>query len=395
MHLFKLSNEVQNYSWGSKTSLRDLFGVPNPQLHHQAELWMGAHPNCCSKVCPSGELLSDIIACNPEEVLGEQTFSRFGELPFLFKVLAAEAPLSIQVHPKKEMSELGFERESNLGLSLNDPKRNYKDPNHKPELVYAISPYKAMNGFRPINAIVSLFEELPVRCLTKHVQRLAANPVETQLKEFFSRVITLSSTTKELALKQLLLATKQEHLSPLALEVIDYIEQFNRFYPNDIGLFAPLMLNTIELQPGEAMFLYAETPHAYVCGTAVEIMANSDNVLRAGLTAKHIDVEELINNTNFQSIAPQELRMRPDIKGQKLVYPVPVEDFSFDIIHVVQALEQQILKSAEILFCLEGRVTIQSNEEQMSLVKGESMFISCGAKEYSYEGSGVLARTYN
>jgi len=395
MHLFKLSNEVQNYSWGSKTSLKDLFGVPNPQLYHQAELWMGAHPNGCSKVCHSGELLSDIIACNPEEVLGEQTFRTFGELPFLFKVLAAEAPLSIQVHPKKEMSELGFVRENNLGLSLNDPKRNYKDSNHKPELVYAVSPYKAMNGFRPISTIVSLFNELPVNCLTKYVQRLAANPIEAQLKEFFSSVITLSRTTKELALKQLLLATKQGHLSPLALEVIDYIEQFNSFYPNDIGLFAPLMLNTIELQPGEAMFLYAETPHAYVSGTAVEIMANSDNVLRAGLTAKHIDVEELIKNTSFQSIEPQELRMLPDIKGRKLVYPVPVEDFSFDIIHVDQALESQTLKSAEILFCLEGEVTIQSNKEQMSLAKGESIFISCGAKEYCYEGCGVIARAYN
>lgn len=394
MHLFKLSNIVQDYSWGSKTSLMNLFGIPNPKLCHQAELWMGAHLNGCSK-SSDGTLLADIISGQPIEVLGERSYKLFGELPFLFKVLAAEAPLSIQVHPNKAKSELGFARENRLGVPLGDPKRNYKDPNHKPELVYAITPYKAMNGFRPIEVIVALFEEFKIGSLSTEIQSLAVNPTSEQLKEFFHRVMSLSGSEKEQVLEELLLPRELGGLSKIALEAKEYIEHFSSFYPSDIGGLAPLMFNTIELQPGEAMFLYAETPHAYVSGTALEIMANSDNVLRAGLTRKHIDILELIDNTKFEPIAPQDLLMKPENNQGRSVYPVPVEDFSFDIVNVELVTAPQQLKSAEILFCLEGNVAISSGNEKLTLVKGESIFISCGAKEYLYSGQGIIARAYN
>lgn len=355
---------------------------------------MGAHPNGCSQTL-DGKLLSEIVASKPKDVLGQRSYDLFGELPFLFKVLAAEAPLSIQVHPNKAKSELGFSRENRLGLPLGDPKRNYKDPNHKPELVYALTPYKAMNGFRPIEVIVALFEEFKIDSLSTEIQSLAVNPTSEQLKEFFHRVISLSGSEKEQVLMELLVPRELDSLSKLALEAKEYIEQFNNFYPSDIGILAPLMFNTIELQPGEAMFLYAETPHAYVSGTALEVMANSDNVLRAGLTPKHIDVLELIDNTKFEPIAPQNLLMEPEHYQGRLVYPVPVEDFSFDIVNVELVTAPQQLDSAEILFCLEGNVAISSGNEKHTLAKGESIFISCGAKEYLYSGQGIIARAYN
>ncbi len=355
---------------------------------------MGAHPNGCSQAF-DGKLLSEIIASKPRDILGQRSYNLFGELPFLFKVLAAEAPLSIQVHPNKAKSELGFARENRLGLPLGDPKRNYKDPNHKPELVYALTPYKAMNGFRPIEVIVALFEEFKIDSLSTEIQSLAVNPTSEQLKAFFYRVMSLWGPEKEQILKELLVPRELGGLSKLALEAKEYIERFNNFYPSDIGILAPLMFNTIELQPGEAMFLYAETPHAYVSGTALEIMANSDNVLRAGLTPKHIDVLELIDNTKFEPIAPQNLLMEPEHNQGRLVYPVPVEDFSFDIVTVELVTAPQQLDSAEILFCLEGNVAISSGNEKLTLAKGESIFISCGAKEYFYSGQGIIARAYN
>jgi mannose-6-phosphate isomerase len=394
MYLHKLDNVIQNYPWGSKSSFSKLFNVPNLEGLPQAELWMGAHPNGCSQTF-DGKLLSEIIASKPRDVLGERSYNLFGELPFLFKVLAAEAPLSIQVHPNKAKSELGFARENSLGISLGDPKRNYKDPNHKPELVYALTPYKAINGFRPIAVIVELFEAFKIDSLSPDIQSLAFNPTSEQLKEFFHRVMSLSGSEKEQVLMELLVSRELDGLSKLALEAKEYIEQFNNFYPSDIGILAPLMFNTIELQPGEAMFLYAETPHAYVSGTALEIMANSDNVLRAGLTPKHIDVLELIDNTKFEPIAPKNLLMEPENNQGRLVYPVPVEDFSFDIVYVELVTGPQQLNSAEILFCLEGNVAISSGNEKLTLAKGESIFISCDAKEYLYSGQGIIARAYN
>ncbi len=155
------------------------------------------------------------------------------------------------------------------------------------------------------------------------------------------------------------------------------------------------MFNTVELAPGEAMFLYAETPHAYVKGTALEIMANSDNVLRAGLTPKYIDVPELIDNTLFCSIMPEQIKLSPVQKEGKLSYPVPVDDFGFDILPLSDEAKPVYLRSAEVLFCVEGEATILSNGEQVVLKPGESVFVSYDSGVYQYQGKGVLARAYN
>ncbi|WP_061037659.1 mannose-6-phosphate isomerase, class I [Vibrio coralliirubri] len=395
MSLFKLDNVIQHYPWGSKQSISELFDIQNPNSEPQAEIWMGAHPRGCSRVADTGQLLSEVLSQDSKGMFGEYTEARFGELPYLFKVLAAETPLSIQVHPSKKKAQLGFERENKLGISLDASNRNYKDPNHKPELVYALTFYKAMNGFRPIPQIIELFKEAEISALDIEISALAISPNSEGLKVFFTSVMTLEGERKKLALEQLYSAYERRPKTAMGREALQYSKGFEQHYVDDIGLFSPLMLNTIELAPGEAMFLHAETPHAYIEGTGLEIMANSDNVLRAGLTPKFIDVPELIDNTCFETTDIEGIKLKPIEKEDKLSFPIPVDDFGFDILSVNEEVSQQYLRSAEILFCIGGEVTVSTKEHKLMLSSGESVFISNDAGMYEYQGQGILARAYN
>lgn len=395
MSLIKLNNVIQNYPWGSKYSLNQLFGILNPENEPQAEIWMGAHQNGCSRNAENGALLSSIIAANPAKTLGAYTEARFGELPYLFKVLAAETPLSIQVHPNKQKAEIGFERENQQGIALNASNRNYKDPNHKPELVYALTFYRAMNGFRPIKHIIELFREAKIHTLEAELTQLEQGVNDKALKQFFNSIMTLEGQRKADALQELYRSYSRPSNTKMAREALEYSQQFKAHYPDDIGLFSPLILNTVELAPGEAMFLHAETPHAYVHGTALEIMASSDNVLRAGLTPKYIDVPELIDNTIFRSILPEDIKLKPVLKSGNLSFPIPVDDFGFEILYSTDAKKEHYLRGAEILFCIEGSVTVFSGETSMELSPGESVFIGCDCLNYQYQGLGKLARAMN
>ncbi|ELP5898806.1 mannose-6-phosphate isomerase, class I [Vibrio vulnificus] len=393
--IFKLENVIQNYVWGSQTAITELFGIDNPEQVPQAEIWMGTHPNGCSKLAHTGMLLSDFIQSDPANVLGDYTVERFGDLPFLFKVLSAEKPLSIQVHPSREKAIEGYQKENLQGLQLTDSSRNYKDDNHKPELVYALTFYKAMNGFRTIEKIVSLFDQAKVETLRVDLEKLILQPTSTGLKAFFDVVMNLSAERKQRALAELLQAVDQPAKTAKAREAFELIKEFRQDYRDDIGLFSPLLLNIVELEPGEAMFLHAETPHAYVKGTGLEIMANSDNVLRAGLTPKHMDIAELIANTNFISTDRDKLILKPFNIENKTAYPIPVEDFSFEIVNVETTERRQYVRSAEILFCIEGNCAIRHGSDVVTVAAGESVFVCNSTKVYEYFGEGRLARAFN
>ncbi|EHH1225990.1 mannose-6-phosphate isomerase, class I [Vibrio vulnificus] len=393
--IFKLENVIQNYAWGSQTAITELFGIDNPEQVPQAEIWMGTHPNGCSKLAHTGMLLSDFIQSDPANVLGDYTVERFGDLPFLFKVLSAEKPLSIQVHPSREKAIEGYQKENLQGLQLTDSSRNYKDDNHKPELVYALTFYKAMNGFRTIEEIVSLFDQAKVETLRVDLEKLILQPTSTGLKAFFDVVMNLSAERKQRALAELLQAVDQPVKTAKAREAFELIKEFRQDYRDDIGLFSPLLLNIVELELGEAMFLHAETPHAYVKGTGLEIMANSDNVLRAGLTPKHMDIAELIANTNFISTDRDKLILKPFNIENKTAYPIPVEDFSFEIVNVETTERRQYVRSAEILFCIEGNCAIRHGSDVVTVAAGESVFVCHSTKVYEYFGEGRLARAFN
>ncbi|EJG0324722.1 mannose-6-phosphate isomerase, class I [Vibrio parahaemolyticus] len=389
---FLMNNVIQNYAWGSTTSVNQLFGIENPTGEPQAEVWMGAHPNGCSVVMVNGKetKLSSLIAQDMNAFLSEEVANRFGELPYLFKVLAAEKALSIQVHPNKQQAELGFALEEKQGIPLTAANRNYKDPNHKPELVYALTEYQAMNGFRPTSEIISFFSELAIPELQGLVDDLIDNQTSKGLASFFSGLLSLEGEQKEMALTVLL---AQARITDLPL--FNLILELETQYPGDIGLFAPLLLNVITLKPGEAMFLDAETPHAYLKGTGLEIMANSDNVLRAGLTPKYMDVKELVACTRFEEKPFDTLLLAPIENDDMLEYPIPVDDFKFAI---VKHANQRTLdvRTAEILLPLDSPLVITHASGETCVVdKGQSVFIPAYAKQYTLNCEGRVARAYS
>ncbi|TDB45425.1 mannose-6-phosphate isomerase [Photorhabdus khanii] len=390
--MLKMINQIQHYSWGSKTALTHIYGVENPDDLPMAELWMGAHPKSSSIVADpeTGKpvALNELIASDPEKYLGKKVSGRFHRLPFLFKVLCAAQPLSIQVHPDKISAEEGFTKENSAGIPLDSPERNYKDDNHKPELVYALTPFRAMNGFRPLNEITQLLEV--VTAAHPKIQFFIQKPDEQNLAFLFSQLLHMRGKQKQLALGVL-----KSALNSRIGEPWDTIKKMTEFYPDDNGLFTPLLLNVIELEPGQAMFLCARTPHAYLEGVALEVMANSDNVLRAGLTNKHMDIPELMANLDFVSKPINTLLTLP--KQQKTVqnFPVPVNDFAFS---VYSLSEQPIIlenDSASIVFCIEGQTVIQSGEHQLNIFPGESVFISAAEKVVIIHGDGFTARVFN
>ncbi|WP_408900760.1 mannose-6-phosphate isomerase, class I [Photobacterium piscicola] len=390
---FKMDNVIQDYAWGSVTSIEQLFAIPNLDQKPQAEMWMGAHANGCSVITVNGEAvrLADFIATDPDAIIGAETQAKFAELPYLFKVLAAEKALSVQVHPSKHQAEIGYAKEEKIGIARNAANRNYKDPNHKPELVFALTPYQAMNGFRELAEIVELFTTINLDVISDLVNTFAANQTDAGLRDFFEAMLSLEGERKESAVNGLLAFCHEHKDQPLFALLIDLSEQ----YPGDIGLFVPLMLNVLTLQPGEAMFLSACTPHAYIKGTGLEIMANSDNVLRAGLTPKFMDVPELVANTEFKSMAANELLLAPTMVAGGLDYQIPVPDFKFSVYKQVNDIALQNT-SAEILFAIDAPLTVtHQNGETLTLEKGQSVFIPAYAKAYSAHCDGMFARAYN
>lgn len=390
---FPMDNIIQDYIWGSRTAISELMDVQNPENKHQAEIWMGAHPNGCSKISFNGEIkrLSDFIDENRSAILTDTTESKFGELPYLFKVLAAGEALSVQVHPSKEQAEVGFAKEEAAGIPRNAGNRNYKDPNHKPELVYALTPYQAMNGFREFKETIALFQKVNVAVIEDLVAAFSASPTSKGLEVFFSAILSLQGDVKEKAVNALLEYAKSHREDELFATILELADQ----HPGDIGLFTPLMLNVITLQPGEAMFLYACTPHAYLKGTGLEVMANSDNVLRAGLTPKYIDVEELVLCTIFDAIPFDTLQFTPEQKEGGDYYDIPVEDFKFSIFKSVKGLNLKT-QSAEILLALDSEVTVvHQSGETINIAKGKSLFIPAYAKQYQLTSEGRVARAFN
>ena len=388
--IWKLENCIKDYDWGSIDSITTLFGIKNPSQKPMAEIWMGIHPLGCSKIIGlNGEKinLNALINQNPLQILGKNTYQLFGTLPYLFKVLAANKPLSVQVHPTKADAQKAFEKENKLGIDLHSPNRNFKDPNHKPELLYALTPFKAMNSFRPIEQILSFFSQITIPIFNHELAQLQNNHHPKQLKHFFQFLLNLSPDQKLQAIHQLLACTRSFNQEPFLT-----IHTLVKDYPNDIGLFMPLILNVIELKPSQAMFLHAQTPHCYLSGTGFEVMANSDNVLRAGLTHKFIDIDALIANTNFSSIDASELLINPLINHNKIDFPVPVNDFKFEIIQSDLQLRKEKVNSPQILFCANGAITLTTKHEVLTLNKGESVFIAYHAKYYSYSGKGCFAK---
>ncbi|GLW83065.1 mannose-6-phosphate isomerase, class I [Actinokineospora globicatena] len=299
-----LRNAVRPYAWGSRTTLAELLGRPVPAPHPEAELWMGAHPGDPSRfvdVDGAEHSLLDRIDADPRGQLGDATAVRWGNrLPFLLKILAVEEPLSMQAHPSAAQAAEGYAREEAAGITRDAANRNYPDPTAKPELVCALTEFHALAGFRDPVRTIALLEQLRTPGLSAHIDLLVGQPNSDGLRALFTTWITLPQTALERLMPDLIdacVAHIKAH-GEFSLECRTVLE-LGEDYPGDAGVLAALLLNRLVLGPGEAIYLPAGNLHAYLHGTGVEILANSDNILRGGLTPKHVDVPELLRVLDF------------------------------------------------------------------------------------------------
>lgn len=325
--MHNLEAALRTYPWGSRTLLAQLRGTTSPAPTPEAELWFGAHPAAPSSI--NGEPLDKVISADPSAALGQRVEKAFdGQLPFLVKLLAAGEPLSIQAHPSRDQAAAGFARENALGLALDDPRRNYKDANPKPEIIVALTPFRALAGFRPVSQTRELFEALsgPGGGLDRYSAMLVdAEPTES-VRAVFTTLISLPGPLRKSLLADVIAAA--EHIGDAPEWIRDAAETFlalAKRYPSDVGPLVALMLNLTTLHPGEALYLAAGQPHAYLSGLGVEVMANSDNVLRGGLTSKHVDVPELVRVLDFTPRG--HLRVPVRESDGVVEYELPVSEF--------------------------------------------------------------------
>lgn len=388
-----LKNTIQEYAWGSYTAIPELLGYDSPANTPQAELWMGAHPKAPSKVKYNGKWRSllELIDNEPQNILGEKVARKFNNrLPYLFKVLAAAKPLSIQAHPNSDQAGEGFERENRLGIPLDAPIRNYKDDNHKPECICALTSFWALNGFRKISDMIHLLGKICPRALKQDFDLFRQQPDSLGLKEFFKAIMKLDQTTQKLIIDDAVKHAEQlKHKNSAYKWMIDLNEE----YPSDIGVLSPMVLNLICLEPGQAMFLPAGTLHAYLDGVGIELMANSDNVIRGGLTAKHIDVEELLNILDFEERDINILEMKK-VNPCEHQYESQVDEFALSVVTVKTdtMYERSDKKYVEILLCTDGDAEVADIASNNSIVvkKGMSILIPAVVEKYGIKGNAVF-----
>ncbi|ANE03400.1 mannose-6-phosphate isomerase, class I [Corynebacterium crudilactis] len=370
-----LEGSLRTYPWGSRTLIAELKGEQTPSARPEAELWFGAHPGSPSAV--GGSALNDVIAADPEAALGSRVATEFdNELPFLLKILAAGAPLSLQAHPSLEQAREGFARENAAGINVAASNRNYRDPNHKPELIVALTEFVAMAGFRPLHKTLTIFDVLACEPLDRYRSMLTVDNEKESLRALFTTWITIPIGKRHELIDALIAAAhayletndRDEEIAFVLSNVIELNEQ----YPGDVGVLGALLLNFYKLAPGEALYLDAANLHAYISGLGVEIMANSDNVLRGGLTSKYVDVPELVRVLDFNSLS--DARVNAAVDGVKTHYPVPINEFQLDRVSV-QGTEQAEHDGPMIILCTRGTLTLSVGEKTVEISAGHAAWV--------------------
>ena len=364
MSLHRIIPAVKRYPWGSKTALAKLFGPEYDCAEPIAELWFGDHLRGPAHL-DDGRALGDC--------LGEA-------LPFLLKVLSAAQPLSIQCHPSREQAERGFERENAAGVDIDAPERSYRDCNHKPELLVAMTPFFALCGFRDGATIADAFERCGLESFATECNALRRSG---DIEAFMTALFRAGDATRQRALGELDRGHRNVAESP-------WIERLLRSYPGDLGALAPLYLHLVELAPGQGLFLGPGQLHAYLEGTGIELMASSDNVLRGGLTEKHIDAEELLAVLRFDAGAPVLISATPSCDGDE--WRTPESEFRLSHWHISpgQNLTKSARASVEIALCTRGAVTVSTRDCHLDLTAGQATLLEPAHGELRLEGNGDI-----
>lgn len=372
MRLARLKGTVKHYAWGGYSFIPELLKLSNSNKEPYAEYWMGVHPQADCKIEMANgieKLLSDRINEDHLASLGEYVYNKFGNMPYLLKALDVRDMLSIQVHPSKAEAEKDFARENAANIPLDAPSRNYKDDNHKPELMVAMGDFWLLHGFKPAKEleytllnVAELRELLPVynqsgyAGLYKHVMEMPQQDVNRILQPLIDNVIPLYSENK---------LDKDDEDFWAARAALT----FNQGDNIDRGIFSIYLFNLVKLKRGEAIFQDAGVPHAYLEGQNIEIMASSDNVLRGGLTPKHIDVKELLKHVKCEATHPQVLKGEKE--GDEIVYKTPAPDFELGCFQLEAGKEICFVPStAEMLLLTEGNIIAENGQEAVELKKG-------------------------
>ncbi len=386
--MWQLTSAVRFYPWGSRTVIPQLLGQPSPAERPHAELWMGAHPDEPSLLA-DGRPLDKAITEEPDRLLGAAVVGRFGaRLPFLMKVLAADAPLSLQAHPTTEQAAAGFAAEETAGVPHDDPTRTFKDPWHKPELLLALTTFEALCGFRPVEESLHCLAKLQGPELKPTIAALARGGLRAAVPQLLAL-----SRKRRTSLVQAVAESASRFVAAADPEFINtyrWAATLAESYPGDPGVVISLMCNHLKLAPGEAVFLPAGNLHAYLSGAGVEVMASSDNVLRGGLTAKYVDLAALIEVLDFSDGRVPVLH--PVLGPGGLRYPVPVEEFDLTRIHLDSGTGSLTTSGPQVLLCTEGRAVFSAADGELVLEQGQSAFVPAG-EPISAHGPAVLYRT--
>lgn len=388
--MYRITPAIQHYAWGSSTAIPDALALV-PDGRPVAEAWFGAHTSAPAIAqTPDGlHGLDELIATEPDRHLGADVTSRFGpHLPYLLKIIAANAPLSLQVHPTLERARAGYAAENAAGIPVSAPERSYRDDNHKPELVYALSRLDAMVGFRAPRRAAELLADLDTPLAADLHALLAADPTSAGVRTAFEWLLRPETRPGVADVAKFAEACSRRLADGSPSPRTDRtVRRLAAAYPGDPGAVTSVLLNPVTLHPGEALFVPAGTVHAYLQGVGVEIMANSDNVLRAGLTSKHVDVVELLDNVDC--IAAPPIRIAPErVFTSTRIFYAPVDDFELSVTRLTDDGATRLPgRGPRIVLCLEGEVELGTQGgTTLALTRGQSVFVP--ASDGSLTGSG-------
>ncbi|EFU68003.1 mannose-6-phosphate isomerase, class I [Aggregatibacter segnis] len=393
--IYPLNGRLQHYVWGGERYIPHLLHIDKTESHY-AEYWLGAHPSAPSQVIGTKEEISldDFLHQNPT-ALGQQSRQLFGDnLPYLLKVLDVANPLSIQLHPTKEQAKIGFAQENVVGIPLNDPKRTYKDDNHKPEMMIALSDFWLLHGFKTKAQILDTLRQRP------SLADLATKLASQDLADFYADIML--ATQDQLAQWLLPIIDSQQKAyeqNQLAMQDPDYWMLYTLHAMQisldklDAGLMSFYLFNIVNLQVGEGIFQAAGVPHAYLRGQNIELMACSDNVIRGGLTPKHVDIEQLLKIIDCSEIVPQIIAPAP--KNQVYTYPTPIADFALSNMPYAKNTEiSDRTLNGTILLVMAGEITLEAAQQKLTLKQGQAAFIEADTDYRVHgmqEGYAVLA----
>ncbi|GAB3618509.1 mannose-6-phosphate isomerase, class I [Okibacterium endophyticum] len=390
--MHRLTGIERGYSWGSTSAIQNLLGRP-ADGQPLAEVWFGAHPTGPSLVDdPRADTLDELIASEPKAVLGDAVSSRHGgRLPFLLKFLAPGQPVSLQVHPSPERAAVGFERENAAGVAVDAFDRTFKDTSHKPEMVFALTDFDGLVGLRPLDQVTRLLGEYRHPAMRAAHDAIAAAPDVDGARRVLGQLVQLAAgDVDEIVAESDALAAAADEADADAFRTVVELAEY---YPGDAGTVASLLLNRIRFSPGQGVFVASGMPHAYISGLAVEVMANSDNVIRAGLTGKHVDVEGLLENTIFEfgppallpadEVQPGVRALRPDAREFEVyaLTPRPGVD-----VHLEG-------RGPRIVVCTHGSVTLSvegAPGRDLTLATGDAAFLSDADAALTANGDGSL-----